>query len=190
MNAHASCLAALAAGVLVLAGCQTTGSPYAKAQNEGWKHYGQEPQRVGDYVALGAIAGDEQGIVVDGLVTETCETSGCWAKIVDGDGNEIIVITEEKQFHLPRNCTGHRAVAHGNVQVRVISVEEQRHWAEVSGASPEAVAAITEPDRKLLLIADSVYLDGDGFVAAYTEEEAKAACEAALEKEMMGGESD
>lgn len=187
MNVHASRLAALAAGVLTLAGCHTTGSPYARAQAEGWKHYGQEPQRVGEYVALGAIAGDEQGIVVEGLITETCETSGCWAKIVDDDGNEIIVITEEKNFHLPRNCTGHRAVAHGNVQVRVISVEEQRHWAQVSGAGQDQIAAITEPDRKLLLIADSVYLEGDGFVAAYTEEEAKKACEEGLEKEMGGG---
>jgi hypothetical protein len=183
MNVHTSCLAALAAGLVVLAGCQA-GSPYATAQEKGWNHYGQEPASVGDYVALGAIQGDEQGIVVDGLITETCETSGCWAKIVDDDGNEIIVLTEEKKFHLPRNCTGHRAVAHGNVQVRVISVEEQRHWAEVSGASPDEVAAITEPDRKLLLIADSVYLEGDDFVAAYTEAEAEAACEAELEKEM------
>jgi hypothetical protein len=187
MKLHASCLSVLAAGVLILAGCHTT-SPYVTAQEKGWSHYGSKPASVGEYVALGALEGDEQGIVVDGVITETCETSGCWAKFVDDDGNEIIVITEEKQFHLPRNCTGHRGVAHGNVQVRVISVQEQRHWAEVSGASPAEIAAITEPDRKLLLIADSVYLEGDGFVAAYTEEEAKAACEAALEKELTGSE--
>ena len=77
------CLSMLAAGLMVLAGCQATGTgtPYATAQKEGWNHYGEKPQSVGQYVALGAIQGDEQDIVVEGTITETCTTSGCWAKI-------------------------------------------------------------------------------------------------------------
>jgi hypothetical protein len=177
----------LVAGVcLAAAGCASTGSgtPYETARQEGWSHYGQQPARVGDYVALGALQGDERSVVVEGLITETCTTSGCWAKVVDGQGHEVIVLTEEKRFHLPRNCAGHRAVAHGDVQVRVIPVEQRRHYAEVAGASPQEVARITEPQRTLVLVADSVYLEGEGFVEAYTEEEAKKACEAALKREL------
>jgi hypothetical protein len=176
------CPVALAAACLVLAGCQTTGTgtPYETAQQEGWSHYGGKPRSVGPYVALGAIQGDEQDIVVEGVITETCLTSGCWAKIVDEDGHGLTVITEEKKFHLPRNCVGHRAVAHGKVEVRVIPVEQRRHYAEVAGASPEEVARITEPQRMLLLIADSVYLEGSGLGEAYTVEQAEEACEAQL----------
>jgi hypothetical protein len=179
-------LAALGLICFMLAGCQTTGSgtPYATAQQEGWHHYGTAPGSVGDYVALGALKGDERNIVVEGRITETCTTSGCWAKIVDGKGHELIVLTEEKQFHLPRNCAGHRAVAHGDMQLREMPVEQRRHYAEVSGASAEEIASITEPSYTLILIADSVYLEGEGFVEAYTVEEAEKACEEALKKEI------
>jgi hypothetical protein len=179
-------LAALALGCLTLMACQATGTgtPYETAQKNGWQHYGAQPQSVGGYVALGALKGDEQNIVVKGRITETCTTSGCWAKIVDGSGHELIVLTEEKQFHLPRNCAGHRAVAHGNMQVREMPVAQRRHYAEVAGASAEEIAKITEPEYTLILIADSVLLDGDDFVEAYTVQQAEEACEAQLEKEI------
>ncbi|MHC4219897.1 MAG: DUF4920 domain-containing protein [Planctomycetota bacterium] len=183
MNVRAFSLVAV---YLAVAGCASTGSttPYKTAQQDGWSHYGSEPRNVGAYVALGALQGDERNIVVEGVITETCTTSGCWAKIVDKKGHEIIVLTEESRFHLPRNCAGHRAVAHGNMEVREISVEQRRHYAEVAGASPDQIAAITEPQHSLLLIADSVYLEGEGFVDAYSVQEAEAACKAQLEKEI------
>ncbi|MHC5007189.1 MAG: DUF4920 domain-containing protein [Planctomycetota bacterium] len=176
----------LAGACLVAVGCASTGSktPYETAQQEGWNHYGWAPDDVGAYVALGALQGDEQNVVVKGVITETCSTSGCWIKIDDKKGHDIIVLTEESKFHLPRNCTGHRAVAHGNMEVREIPVEQRRHYAEVAGASPEEIAKITEPQRTLVLIAGSVFLEGEGFVDAYTVEEAEAACKAQLEKEL------
>jgi hypothetical protein len=189
----------LAGACLVAVGCASTGSktPYETAQQEGWNHYGWAPDDVGayvalgalqgdeqNYVALGALQGDEQNVVVKGVITETCSTSGCWIKIDDKKGHDIIVLTEESKFHLPRNCTGHRAVAHGNMEVREIPVEQRRHYAEVAGASPEEIAKITEPQRTLVLIAGSVFLEGEGFVDAYTVEEAEAACKAQLEKEL------
>jgi hypothetical protein len=183
MNRHAL---SVVAACLTLAGCASTGTrtPYETAQRDGWNHYGQEPEHAGAYVALGALNGDEQNVVVEGVITETCTTSGCWAKIVDRQGHELIVLTEEKNFHLPRNCAGHRAVAHGDMEVREVSVEQRRHYAEVAGASPQQIALITEPQHTLILIADSVLLEGDGFVEAYTVKQAKRACEAQLEREI------
>jgi hypothetical protein len=176
----------LAGACLVAVGCASTGSntPYETAQQKGWNHYGLQPDTVGAYVSLGALQGDERNIVVEGMITETCATSGCWIKIVDKKGHEIIVLTEESSFHLPRNCTGHQAVAHGNMEMREIPVEQRRHYAEVSGATPEEIAKITEPEYALILIAGSVYLQGEGFVDAYTVEEAEAACKEQLAKEL------
>jgi hypothetical protein len=183
MNVRVLCLAG---ACLAVTGCASTGSntPYERAQEQGWSHYGWKPDDVGAYVALGALQGDEQNVVVEGLITETCTTSGCWVKIVDKNGNDIIVLTEESKFHLPRNCTGRQAVAHGNMEVRLVPVEQRRHYAEVSGATPQEIAAITEPQRSLILVADSVFVEGKGLVDAYTVEEAEAACKAQLEKEI------
>ena len=163
---------------LLAAGCQTT-SPYATAQKEGWHHYGANPDVSHDLVALGAVRGDEQDIIVHGTITKMCTTSGCWALITDDHGGELFVMCEDKGFHLPTNAIGHRLVAHGDGHVNVTSVEERRHFAEVSGAAPEEIEAITEPEYTVMLIADSVFLKGDDLSRAYTPEEAEEACEAA-----------
>jgi hypothetical protein len=163
---------------LLAAGCQST-CPYANAQKEGWSHYGANPDVSGRLVALGAVKGDEQDIVVQGTITKMCTTSGCWALISDDHGGELFVMCEDKGFHLPTNAVGHDLVAHGDGHVNVTTVEQQRHFAEVSGAAPEEIAAITEPQYTIMLIADSVFLKGDDLRRAYTPQEAEEACEAA-----------
>ena len=158
-------------------GCQTS-HPYHAAKEKNWNHYGIDVCTPGPHVALGTLKGGETDVVVSGLVTETCKVSGCWATIDDGK-DELIVLCEDSGFHLPGNCVGHDAVAHGRTEVRITPVDQLRHFAEVSGASPEEVAAITKPERMIVLIADSVFLKGDDLKRAYTHEEAEAACEAA-----------
>jgi hypothetical protein len=163
---------------LSAAGCQSA-SPYAAAQGEGWSHYGADPEVSHRLVALGAVQGDEQDIIVRGTITKMCTTSGCWALITDEQGAELLVMCEDEGFHLPTNAIGHQLVAHGHGHVNVTPVEQRRHFADVSGATPEEIAAITEPEYTVMLIADSVYLKGDDLRRAYTPEEAAAACEAA-----------
>jgi hypothetical protein len=163
---------------LLAAGCQST-CPYAAAQEEGWSHYGANPDVSARTVALGAVKGDEHNIIVQGTITKMCTTSGCWALINDNRGGELFVMCEDKGFHLPTDAIGHKLVAHGNGHVNVTTVEQRRHFAEVSGAGPEEIEAITEPEYTIMLIADSVLLKGDDLKRAYTPEEAEAACEAA-----------
>jgi hypothetical protein len=160
------------------AGCQST-SPYAAAREEGWNHYGADPEVSGGLVALGAVKGDEQDITVKGTITNMCTTSGCWALINDDSGGELFVMCEDRGFHLPTNAIGHELVAHGDGHVNVTTVEQRRHFAEASGASPQEIQAITEPEYTIMLVADSVFIRGDDLKRAYTPEEAEEACEAA-----------
>ena len=166
----------LMCAALAPAGC---GSPYRTAEKDGWNHYGAFPKVGGDVVALGAVKGDETDIIVEGKVVNMCRTSGCWIMLEDERGDQLFVQFEDEGFQLPTNAIGHRAVAHGKGHVRVIPVEQRRHFAEVSGASKEEIAKITEPEHTTMLLADSVYIDGDDLAPAMTEEEAEAACEAA-----------
>ena len=162
----------------MMSGCQSQ-HPYTAAQAGGWNHYGTSPAMVGDAVALGMVRGDERDIVVEGTVTKMCRTSGCWVMLEDERGDALFVQCEDAGFHLPTNAIGHRAVAHGKGHVHVIPVERRRHFAEVSGASAEEIARITEPERRIMLLADSVFVEGEDLERAMTEEEADAACEAA-----------
>lgn len=169
--------AAVLAAASLFAGC--AGDSYSKAQSGGWNHFGpvQDIEKT-NYVALGAFSGEETDVVIEGTILEMCETSGCWAKLVDDAGNEVFVLCEPHGFHLPKNAAGHTVVAHGDGQIRVVPVADQKHFAEVSGASEEEIAQITEPKVMKMLVADSVYIEGADLVKAYTPEEALEQCEA------------
>ena len=95
----------------------------------------------------------------------------------DEAGDELFVACESQGFHLPTNAIGHRIVAHGSGKVHVIPQEQRRHMAEVSGASDEEVAQLVGPDFMVMLLADSVFIEGDDLKKAYTAEEAAIACE-------------
>ncbi|UCD76065.1 MAG: DUF4920 domain-containing protein [Phycisphaerales bacterium] len=160
--------------VIALAGCQC---PYAKARDAGWSHYGGYPQPSGKVVALGAVKGDEKDIIVEGTAISMCIRSGGWVMLQDKRGDELFVACESQGFHLPTNAIGHRIVAHGNGKVHVIPEEQRRHMAEVSGASEEEIAEIVGPDFMVMLLADSVFIEGNDLVKALTAEEAAVACE-------------
>lgn len=163
-----------AAMACALSGCQC---PYEQARQEGWNHYGQHPAVSGRAVALGAVAGDEKDIIVEGTATRMCVRSGGWVMLQDSAGDELFVSCESQGFHLPTNAIGHRIVAHGNGKLHVIAEEQRRHMAEVSGASAEEIAEIVGPDFMVMLLADSVFIEGDDLKRAYTAEEAAIACE-------------
>lgn len=169
--------AAVLAAASLFGGCAN--DSYQKAQMDGWNHFGpvQEIEKT-NHVALGMFSGEETDVVVEGTIIEMCETSGCWAKIADEAGHEVFILCEPHGFHLPKNATGHTVVAHGDGQVRVVPVADQKHFAEVSGATEEEIAQITKPKVMKMLIADSVYIEGADLVKAYTPEEALEQCEA------------
>jgi hypothetical protein len=170
-------LGVLAAGSLALSGCQS--NPAAGAEHAGWAHYGLTESSGGAVMEIGEVKGHEKDIIVEGEALKMCTTSGCWVVIRDEAGSEIFVMCEDEGFHLPTNTVGHRVMAHGDGTVKVTTVEQLRHYAQVSGASKEEIARITQPERTISLVADSVYILGDDLDIAMTPEEAEAACEAA-----------
>lgn len=167
----------LAAGSLVLSGCQS--GPAACTNSAGWNHYGLTEASGGTAMQVGQVRGDETDIIVEGEAFKMCTTSGCWVAIRDEAGDEIFVMCEDEGFHLPTNAVGHRVVAHGDGAVKVTPVADLKHYAEVSGASKAEIAKITEPKRTIMLIADSVLIQGDDLNLAPTPEQAAEACEAA-----------
>lgn len=170
-------MSVLAAGALAPGGCQT--SQPASTANAGWTHYGPTDSPGGTAMQVSQIKGNEREIIVEGEAVKMCTTSGCWVVIRDDAGSELFVTCEDEGFHLPTNTVGHRVVAHGDGAVEVKSVQELRHYAQVSGASKEEIARITEPERTISLVAHSVYIRGDDLDPALTPRQAEAACEAA-----------
>ena len=156
----------LALLLLVLAGCQSN-ALVDSARSEGWNHYGAD-RDTGSTVALGAVSGDESNVVVQGTIVDVCQMKGCWMRVADG-GDELFVRFKDYGFFVPRNATGHEVVMHGSAVRSMASVEELRHYAEDAGKSAAEIAAIAEPQERVVFYADAVYIDGSGLDAPHAE---------------------
>lgn len=111
----------------------------------------------GDLVAQ-ADALDGQDVVVEGTPREVCQMKGCWLTLADADGQTVRVVVPKDEagdyvFTFPTDASGEPYRIAGRLAVETASVEEQRHYAEDGGASADEIAAITEPERSLVLTA-------------------------------------
>ena len=97
-------------------------------------------------------------VVVEGVAREVCQQAGCWLTFSDDEGQlvRINVPRDESESYVytfPKDAAGQTVRVTGILDVTPESVEDQRHYAEDAGASPEEVAAITEPKNTLVLTA-------------------------------------
>jgi hypothetical protein len=59
---------------------------------------------------------------------------------------------------MPKDIAGKEVIVNGIAFVEAMSVEDQQHYAEDGGATPEELAKITEPKRTYGFEADGVLL--------------------------------
>jgi len=77
-------------------------------------------------------------------VKEVCQKKGCWMKL-DLDNEVAMVRFKDYGFFMPKDIEGQEVIVAGKAYVEEMSVEDQKHYAEDAGKTPEEVAAITEP---------------------------------------------
>jgi hypothetical protein len=76
-------------------------------------------------------------IVVEGIISESCRAGGCWIVIKEGD-MEIRALTRHK-FVLPLDQpVGVKAVVEGEFDVKEITEDQAKHFAEESGDMKKA----------------------------------------------------
>ena len=75
------------------------------------------------------------------------------------DGSAMKVTCRDYGFFLPvEDLKGRTVVFAGTAKHEVISVDDQRHFAEDAGKSAEEIQAITTPQEELRFVADGVIL--------------------------------
>ncbi len=127
-----------------------------------WSHYGAKYRDHGQTVALGEVSGGERDVVLEGTIHEVCLKMGCWIVLEDDAGQRIFVRMRDHVWFVPRNAAGHRVVARGDMVQRTVSVDLLRHFAEDAGRTPEEIAAINAPEQRLEMIANAVWIEGEG----------------------------
>ncbi len=101
--------------------------------------------------------GDSIPVKFSSKVESVCQNKGCWMKVNVG-GELTMVRFKDYGFFMPKDIAGQDAIIKGVAFVEEESVEQQRHYAEDAGKSPEEIAAITEPRKQLAVLSSGVLL--------------------------------
>lgn len=91
-------------------------------------------------------------------VTDVCQAKGCWMKLNLEDGTQAMVRFKDYGFFVPKDIGGKEVVVDGKAFVDMMTVEDQRHYAEDEGKSEEEVASITEPKKTYSFEASGVLI--------------------------------
>jgi len=101
--------------------------------------------------------GDTLNVKFAATVKDVCQKKGCWMNLDMGE-KEAMVRFKDYAFFMPKDIAGQEIIVNGKAYVEEMNVEDQRHYAEDGGATPEEIAAITAPKFTLALEADGVLI--------------------------------
>jgi len=91
-------------------------------------------------------------------VKEVCKSKGCWMTLELENGEEAMVRFKDYGFFMPKDIVGKEVIVNGIAFVEAMSIEDQKHYAEDGGATPEELAKIIAPKRTYGFEADGVLL--------------------------------
>ena len=91
-------------------------------------------------------------------IREVCQKKGCWMTLDLGNEAESFVKFKDYGFFVPKNAQNHEVIVSGKAFVNELSVDEQKHYAQDSGASKAEIDSITQPMKKFMFIADGVLI--------------------------------
>lgn len=160
------------AATLLIAGCSSTPTPLETAIHESWNRYGDakgtpEAAKAAPQRPVGILAEAPGMCTTTGIIEDVCAVKGCWMRLRDDAGNEVLVRFADYGFFVPRNARGRSAVVYGDADVQVLSVEARRHLAEDAGKTPAEIAAIRTPKSEVTIVAHAVWIQGSGLQPPY-----------------------
>ena len=138
--------------IVLLPACATT------MNDPGYDYYGAGV-REDEAVAAAEImaqpaAFDGKNLLVTGTIVNVCQTKGCWMRIGTTDQN-VFVKFKDYGFFMPMDSAGRTVVMEGTLAVKMVPVDEARHYLEDVGKHDEA-QKITEPKREVTFEATGV----------------------------------
>jgi len=145
-------LAALLLTALLLTACSGTPEVDAPASSWGAPVMASSTLTVADLFDR-AEELDGQPLVVRGEVIEVCQSKGCWMVLSDGE-RSMRVRFVDYAFFVPMDLTG-EVVIEGTFAIKMVSVDEARHYLEDAGRYEEA-EAVSEPSREFSFLASGV----------------------------------
>lgn len=97
-----------------------------------------------------------ENVAIKGKVADVCEKKGCWLTIQTDDNSQFFVKMKDYAFFVPTALKGKNVVLEGNAERKVISVDEQKHYAEDAKKPQSEIDAITRPKEEIRFLASGI----------------------------------
>ena len=99
--------------------------------------------------------GKKTDVKFKGVVTEVCESMGCWIKVKSTNG-DMMVRMKDHSFFVPLVLNGKEVVIDGVAEEKTTSVAQLKHYAEDANKPKAEIDAITEPKREIVVQAKGI----------------------------------
>ena len=97
-----------------------------------------------------------ENVAVKGKVIDVCDKKGCWLTVETENNEKFFVKMKDYAFFVPTALKGKNVVLEGNAETKVISVDEQKHYAEDAKKSQAEIDAITKPQQEIRFVANGI----------------------------------
>ena len=97
-----------------------------------------------------------ENVAVTGKVTDVCDKKGCWMTVQTDNNEKFFVKMKDYAFFVPTALKGKNVVLEGAAETKVISVDEQKHYAEDAKKSQAEIDAITKPQEEIRFMASGI----------------------------------
>ena len=99
---------------------------------------------------------DSVAVTVTGRVQQVCQAKGCWMDVLLADNSIMKVRFKDYGFFVPKDLAGKTVTINGMAYNKVVSVADQRHYAQDAGKKDAEIKAITQLKRSVTFTADGV----------------------------------
>ncbi|MDP2454033.1 MULTISPECIES: DUF4920 domain-containing protein [unclassified Kaistella] len=97
-----------------------------------------------------------ENVAVKGKVVKVCDKKGCWLTVETDNNEKFFVKMKDYAFFVPMALEGKTVVLEGNVETKVTSVDEQKHYAEDAKKPQAEIDAITTPQEEIRFMASGI----------------------------------
>lgn len=95
-------------------------------------------------------------VAIRGKVTDVCDKKGCWLTVQTENNDRFFVKMKDYAFFVPTALKGKNVVLEGIAEKKVISVDEQKHYAEDAKKPQAEIDAINSPQEEIRFVATGI----------------------------------
>ncbi len=156
------------AGGFSAEGCRTRCGKGAKWDTSRWTAFGEKMSpAAGQPICTSDILAHKtkyanKTIHVCGKVDSVCAHKGCWIRLAGPTTSETIFVKFTCPVNgrlVPMEAKGRFAIVEGTLELKRISEEEARHYAEDEGASATEIAKIRGPQQIIKINSPAAIID-------------------------------